>query len=378
MAGLSKRGSTYYVTWRDSHGIVRRRSTGCKDKSAAEKVKRQIEHELLIDRHDPIAKWRRIPLKEHAKDYRDYQRSIGTGQKQTSQVYARINRIINEAGIRNASELTVSRITITIDRLRMVPQSPNRRPETYPTLSLRTKNFYAKSIKQLTAWMVREGRLERDPLLHIPMRKIETDIRHDRRALNDGEFCKLVCAAENSKTKIEGMSGADRAFLYTLARFTGLRRGELASLSVESFVLNLQHPYLVIEAAYSKHRERDTIPLHPDVVPVILKGIALLVDGSLLFPLLKQRKTAKMIRHDLKQAGIAYCDEHGKFADFHALRHGYITKLWESGARPDVIMSLARHRSLEMTMRYSHTDQSARIAAINSLTSPLADDAEQP
>ncbi len=85
--------------------------------------------------------------------------------------------------MRYAADLTVSRVTTTIDGLRMLPQSPSRKPETYPPLSLRTKNFYAKAIKQLTAWMVREKRLEHDPLLHVPMRKVETDIRHDRRAL---------------------------------------------------------------------------------------------------------------------------------------------------------------------------------------------------
>ena len=152
----------------------------------------------------------------------------------------------------------------------------------------------------------------------------------------------------------------------------------MASLSADSFVLKLKNPYLVVEAAYSKHRERDTVPLHPDVVPLIRERLADLVNGSPVFPMLEQRKTAKMIRHDLKLAGIPYCDEDGKFADFHALRHGYITKLWESGARADVIMSLARHRSLTMTMRYSHTDRSAQVAAINALKSPLAGDDEQP
>ena len=61
----------------------------------------------------------------------------------------------------------MTKLTNAIDLLRSQPQSPNRREETYRHLSNRTKNFYAKSLKQLTAWMVREGRIERDPLAHM-------------------------------------------------------------------------------------------------------------------------------------------------------------------------------------------------------------------
>lgn len=349
MAGLSKRGDTYYVTWRDSHGIVRRRSTGCKDKTAATRVKKDIERELMLDQKDPFAKWRRISLREHASDYRGYQTSVGTSQKQAEQVYSRIIRIIDAAGVRFAPELSVAKVTTTIDRLRKVPQSPNREAETYPTLSLRTKNFYGKAIKQLTAWMVRERRLEHDPLLHLPMKKVDTDIRHDRRAMTDDEFARLTKAAEKSEKTVEGVTGLDRSFLYKLARMTGLRRSEIASLSASSFTLQ-GDACVVVEAAYSKHRERDIVPVHPDILLEVTRRVSQLVNGEPLFPLLNQRKTALMIRADLEDAGVPYEDSQGRFADFHALRHSFISGLWESGASPDVVMALARHKSLQMTM----------------------------
>ena len=73
---------------------------------------------------------------------------------------------------------------------------------------------------------------QHDPLLHVPMRKVDTDIRHDRRALTDDEeFLKLVEAARKSAKSVEGMTGPERSFLYTMARMTGLRRSELASLT---------------------------------------------------------------------------------------------------------------------------------------------------
>jgi integrase len=301
------------------------------------------------------------------------QQKLGTTKKQVEQIHARITRIIEAAKVRHASELTVSRVTTTIDALRMVPQSPNRKPETYPPLSLRTKNFYAKAIKQLTAWMVREKRLEHDPLLHVPMRKVDTDIRHDRRALTDEEFLKLVEAARKSAKSVEGMTGPERSFLYTMARMTGLRRSELASLTAASFTL-AGDSFVIVEAGYSKHREQDVLPLHPDLVPLIQEQIRHLHNGDPLFPLLEQRKTAQMMQVDLEVAGIPYQDADGLYADFHALRHSFISRAWESGETPDVVMSLARHRSLQMTMRYTHVDRSAQVRAVKAMRSPLRKD----
>ena len=130
--------------------------------------------------------------------------------------------------------------------------------------------------------MVREKRLEHDPLLHVPMRKVETDIRHDRRALTDGEFLKLVEAARKSDKSVEGMTGLERSFLYTMARMTGLRRTELASLTAASFVFG-DDSFLIVEAGYSKHRERDIVPLHPDLVPLVREWISQLHNGTHCF-----------------------------------------------------------------------------------------------
>ena len=71
-----------------------------------------------------------------------------------------------------------------------------------------------------------------------------------------------------------------------------------------------------------------------------------------------------MMQVDLEAAGIPYQDADGLYADFHALRHSFITRAWESGETPEVVMALARHRSLQMTMRYTHVDRSAQVRAV--------------
>ncbi|MFO7901230.1 MAG: protein phosphatase 2C domain-containing protein [Planctomycetota bacterium] len=79
---------------------------------------------------------------------------------------------------------------------------------------------------------------------------------------------------------------------------------------------------------------------------------------------------AKMIKVDLEAAGIPYQDADGLYADFHALRHSFITGAWESGESPEVVMSLARHRSLRMTMQYTHVDNLVQTRAVQALRSP--------
>src|SRR5207247_65626 len=49
-------------------------------------------------------------------------------------------------------------------------------------------------------------------------------------------------------------------------------------------------------------------------------------------------------------AGIPYRDADGRVADFHALRHSYITLLERSGASPKMAQELARHSDIRLTM----------------------------
>jgi hypothetical protein len=58
----------------------------------------------------------------------------------------------------------------------------------------------------------------------------------------------------------------------------------------------------------------------------------------------------------------------GRVADFHALRHTFISNLARSGAHPKVAQALGRHATVQLTPgRYSHTlvqDERAGIEAL--------------
>jgi integrase len=65
---------------------------------------------------------------------------------------------------------------------------------------------------------------------------------------------------------------------------------------------------------------------------------------------------------------LVYKDSDGKFADFHALRHTFITNLCKADASPKTAQALARHSDISLTMNVcTHVDQDEQAAAIGKL-----------
>ncbi len=75
-----------------------------------------------------------------------------------------------------------------------------------------------------------------------------------------------------------------------------------------------------------------------------------------------------MLRRDLAAAGIAYRDAAGRVFDFHALRHQFISTLAAAGVHPKTAQTLARHKSIRLTMdRYTHLSPSGAASALENL-----------
>jgi hypothetical protein len=75
-----------------------------------------------------------------------------------------------------------------------------------------------------------------------------------------------------------------------------------------------------------------------------------------------------MIRADLRAAGIPYEDSTGRVADFHALRHTFITRLARFSVNVKVVQDLARHSTPTLTLeRYTHLEVLDRRRALDAL-----------
>jgi integrase len=102
---------------------------------------------------------------------------------------------------------------------------------------------------------------------------------------------------------------------------------------------------VTVDAACSKHRREDVLPLHADLVALLREWLPQLKPNEKLFLNLDRKKTWKMVKKDLACVSIPYETDEG-VADFH-------------GAD--------RHTDVKMTMRYTHIgleDQSKAVAGL--------------
>jgi len=253
-------------------------------------------------------------------------------------------------------------------------------------LSLQTCSDTLRAMKQFSRWLWRDGRAREDALVHLTGFNVALDRRHDRRALTDEELGRLIQTAESADAVL-GMPGPERAMLCRLAVGTGFRAGELRSLTPESFDLDAEPPTVTVKAGYSKHRREDMQPIRRDLADLLGPWLKGKERGKPVFRI--PLKTAKMMRADL-EAGrdawleespskkvrkerentsfLKYRDAAGRVADFHALRHTYISRLVRSGANVKVVQELARHSTPTLTLgRYSHVQLMDQKQALDAL-----------
>ncbi len=251
--------------------------------------------------------------------------------------------------------------------------------------SVQTSNHYLRAIKQFTRWLRLEKRFIDDPLARLEMLNVQVDRRHDRRALGDDDVSRLLAVTLVGEPAF-GFAPADRHMLYVMALSTGLRASELASLTPESLGLDVNPPTVTVQAGYSKRRRLDVLPLPADILEAAKTWLKGKPPGERLWPgdWAENRYAAKILPVDLAAAGIPYQDAQGLFADFHALRHTYITNLARNGVPLATAQKLARHSTPVLTaLRYTHIDlhdQKQAVDRLPSLQRPLqrADDFSRP
>jgi integrase/recombinase XerD len=214
--------------------------------------------------------------------------------------------------------------------------------------SSRTSNHYVRSLKHFGRWLVRDGRLTADPFAHLQTVNADADRRHVRRALEPAELVRLLDTTRASTRVDFGLTGPQRAVLYLAAARTGLRAQELASLTPASFDLRAVPPVWSVGAAADKARRGDQLPLFPELADALRQYLPGIKRGDRLWPGGWAGHGARMLRNDLKAAGIAYRTDDGVF-DFHALRVQFITDMARAGISLQAAQRLARHCDPKLT-----------------------------
>ncbi len=320
------------------------------------------------------------PLTEHLADFEAGLSATGRSEMYVKMTATRIRAVLNGCHFEKWSDITAGQLEAFLAAQR------KPRSERDSGLSIQTSNYYTQAFKQFCRWMVSERRASESPVAHVKRMNAQTDRRVERRALSADECRRLLSAAEASAETVYGMTGPDRAILYRLALETGLRWGELRSLTRGSFNLDGDRPTVSVEAGYSKHRREDTLPLRRDTAIALKAFMGPSLPATRAFTMPKRKGAgATMVRHDLAATGsdyvspIPYEDAQGRRADFHSLRHSFITNLCNGGVHPKAAQSLARHSTITLTLdRYTHlalADQRGALNALPDLSTPAASQA---
>ena len=288
---------------------------------------------------DPFEESRKKPLARHLDDFIAYLKNKGSSVDYVNTTKQRVQAILKECKFTRMDHISASRVQAFLGDLRQTGRS------------IASSNHYLRAAKMFTRWLVKDRRAADDRLAHLSRMNADADHRHIRRPLSMEEFTRLLEAAQ-SGPMIQHVSGPDRAVLYIVGAYTGYRRNEIGSVTLRSFDFESVPPTLTVEAGYSKRRHRDVLPLRGDFAEQIkmwLVGKGGLRPNQPLFNVTDKR-TAEMIKKDLERAGIPYVDEHGHYADFHALRKTFITNLSRVGVSPKTAQLLARHSDINLTM----------------------------
>ncbi|MGO9611707.1 MAG: tyrosine-type recombinase/integrase [Dissulfurispiraceae bacterium] len=147
--------------------------------------------------------------------------------------------------------------------------------------------------------------------------------------------------------------------IVTFALNTGCRRGEILSLKWDN--VDLKHGF--ISLIKTKNGECRNIPIN-DTLRAVLQGMTRRLDMPYVFHDQATGKAFVDVKRSfntaLRRAGIR--DFH-----FHDLRHTFASHLVMAGADITTVSRLLGHKSLTMTLRYSHLAPDHLQKAVNML-----------
>jgi len=393
------RGETkgYIAKYRDESGAWAETPTGCTDETAARAILAQLQRRaerirsgVITAEDDAASKHAVVPIDEHLKAWTDHLKVKGSTKHWWTQAMRRVKRICDERGIRRLRDVSVA----TVERW--------MQEQTDAGMSAGTRNGYRGALMAFANWCARTGRIAANPLTHLVTADNRSDRRRTRRALTDDELMRLLDAARRRPlaeastlqcgerrgqqgAKISGAYrerlerlGRERALIYKTLVLTGLRKGELASITVGQVDFTGPVPYLLLHARDEKNRRGAEIPIRADLAAELRAWM----DEKLAVLQAEAREreepiparlphTTKILTisnglirifdRDLAFAGIARIekrngkevvfktDERGRTVDIHALRHTFGTHLCRAGVPLRTAQAAMRHSDPSLT-----------------------------
>jgi len=405
---------TFTAKYRDGAGVVREVATGCRDEQAA----RGVLHQLLARaenvrggyvtaEQDRIADHQRAVTTEHVAAYIDHLRAKGVTAARIKQTENRLHRVFDDCGFTRLPDLSADGLEGWLAARETEGMSAAAR-NGYRSACVAFGNWCAG--KRGKVIVANQKRLPDNPFDGVHKANEKADPRRQRRALTEAELVRLLDVARRRplldamtirrgkdkgkpladvrpqvRARLETL-GRERARIYKTLVLTGLRKGELASLTVGDLALDADRPHAALRAAAEKNRRGSKIALRADLVTDLEQWIAdrlaslrdtCKASGDPLPAYLPAETPlftvpaglVRILDRDLVAAGIARRvkdeetgkvwidkrDDRGRTVDVHALRTSFGTLLSKGGVSPRTAQAAMRHGSIALTMQ-TYTD----------------------
>jgi integrase len=298
------------------------------------------------------------PITTHAAEWYKSLRNLGANELHARHCRDRVLRLLDLAGIRRISGLSLHAVEEAMADLRRSSTFHGRSGN--EGLSDRSIHHHGRAIKGFSRWLRKTKRCRDDKLIDLSVPKVV--VERKRQALSPDEVAALVATTRTEPRRAD-IDGPDRAILYAVATGTGFRLGELESLTPESFDLDSSPPTISCKPSYTKNGKLAVQPIRPELAEMLRPWLAGKTPGEAVFRL-HRLQAARVVRKDLAAAGVANAADY----DFHCLRHTYITSVVKSGCSVKVAQELARHADPKLTLGvYSHLTVHDLLAGLDGL-----------
>jgi integrase len=391
--------SPYFVAkYRDGSGVVCVEPTGCRDETAARQVLAELERRAELVRSNvmtaaevAIGTHQASPLAKHFDAFDEHYQAKGVTRIHREDTGRYVRRLAADCAFRTLADLRRE----ALERWLALRAAEG--------MSARARNAYRNALSSFCNWCVETRRLALNPFDLVPKANEKADPRRQRRAMTEAELVKLLDVARErpllealtvrkgprkgeryAEVRLEvrerlELLGRERALIYKTMVLSGLRRGELASLTLAHVHLDDPVPFVSLDAADEKNREGNAIALRDDLAADLRAWLAdklrrlqkrALQSGAPIparlppdTPLFKvPSQLVKILDRDLVAAGIARRvkvsgkwiidkrDDRGRSLDVHALRTTFGTWLSKGGVAPRTAQAAMRHSDIKLTM----------------------------
>ncbi len=361
----------WYADYIDYRGKRIRRSTGTKNKRAAQEILSE-----WLTQSSEIKAGRRAgsidgrPIKEHFSDYeraRAIQSRVNSGEAAYETTRRWLDRLASHCNWAVLRDICREDVEAYAEHLKDLGRS--------------NRNIHQMigAVRAFCRWCVKTRKMDSDPTAAIAKPSL-TQRAFSRRMLMPEEWRWLKESLKQPSQK-NGQSSHERMVMYWLTIETGLRATEVVQLAWSDVSLG-KLPFVSVAASATKNNK----PAKQYVSDELAEELKKMKGTRKVFSISSKQELARTFRSDVDEARLLWLDSgeslpadflespdaSGAVLDFHSLRHTCGSWLVAEGIPLPEVQKIMRHSTIKLTVdTYGHIAPDTQSQRRNALSARL-------